>query len=163
MASARPYEVVVWGATGTVGKLVCEHVAQHYQVTKPANSDRLDQLTLNMSTHGIPCLNAVHAWLAWPALECTHLPSVDHGMQTFQAPFLLQGRIKWAIAGRNQAKLESIRSHVAEMNPECKVCCCSVHVRRSCLQGPAQINLPDVQQTSNTCFMLNSECANHPG
>ena len=62
MASARPYEVVVWGATGTVGKLVCEHVAQHYQVTKPepANLDRLDQLTLSMSTHGIPCLNALH-------------------------------------------------------------------------------------------------------
>lgn len=33
MASTRPYEVVVWGATGTVGKLVCEHVAQNYQVT----------------------------------------------------------------------------------------------------------------------------------
>lgn len=45
MASARPYEVVVWGATGTVGKLVCEHVAQHYQVKKPelANQDRLHQ------------------------------------------------------------------------------------------------------------------------
>ena len=36
MTSTRPYEVVVWGATGTVGKLVCEHVAQNYQVTTPA-------------------------------------------------------------------------------------------------------------------------------
>ncbi|KAK9829744.1 hypothetical protein WJX72_007630 [[Myrmecia] bisecta] len=27
----RPYEIVVWGATGFVGKLVCEHVAQNYQ------------------------------------------------------------------------------------------------------------------------------------
>ncbi|KAL3152249.1 hypothetical protein ABBQ32_001328 [Trebouxia sp. C0010 RCD-2024] len=61
MASTRPYEVVIWGATGTVGKLVCEHVAQNYQ-----------------------------------------------------------GRVKWAIAGRNQAKLEAIRNHVAEMNPECQ-------------------------------------------
>lgn len=32
MTSARPYEIVVWGATGSVGKLVCEHVAQNYQV-----------------------------------------------------------------------------------------------------------------------------------
>ena len=37
----------------------------------------------------------------------------------------LQGRVKWAIAGRNQAKLESVRKHVAELNPACKVCCCS--------------------------------------
>ncbi len=32
MSTARPYEIVVWGATGSVGKLVCEHVAQNYQV-----------------------------------------------------------------------------------------------------------------------------------
>lgn len=32
MTAARPYEIVVWGATGSVGKLVCEHVAQNYQV-----------------------------------------------------------------------------------------------------------------------------------
>ncbi|DBA76546.1 TPA: hypothetical protein ACH3X2_008602 [Trebouxia sp. C0005] len=61
MTAARPYEIVVWGATGSVGKLVCEHVAQNYQ-----------------------------------------------------------GRVKWAIAGRNQAKLESVRKHVAELNPACK-------------------------------------------
>jgi short subunit dehydrogenase-like uncharacterized protein len=27
----RPYHVVVWGATGFVGKLVCEHIARDYQ------------------------------------------------------------------------------------------------------------------------------------
>ena len=37
----------------------------------------------------------------------------------------MQGRVKWAIAGRNQAKLESVRKHVAELNPACKVCYCS--------------------------------------
>lgn len=83
------------------------------------------------------------------------MPSDDHGMQS---PFLLQGRLKWAIAGRNQAKLESIRSHVAEMNPECQVCCCSVHIGLSCLH-----NLPHVHQTSKTRLVLNSECANHSG
>ena len=32
MTTARPFEIVVWGATGTVGKLVCEHVAHNYEV-----------------------------------------------------------------------------------------------------------------------------------
>lgn len=31
-APTRPLDIVVWGATGTVGKLVAEHVAQNYQV-----------------------------------------------------------------------------------------------------------------------------------
>jgi short subunit dehydrogenase-like uncharacterized protein len=30
--TARPYNVVVWGATGFTGKLVCEHIAKVYQV-----------------------------------------------------------------------------------------------------------------------------------
>lgn len=44
----------------------------------------------------------------------------------------LQGRVKWAMAGRNQKKLEMIRSHVAEMNPECKVCCNLHHCYATC-------------------------------
>lgn len=30
--SARPYQVVVWGASGFTGRLVCEHIAKDYQV-----------------------------------------------------------------------------------------------------------------------------------
>ena len=30
---AKPIDIVVWGATGTVGKLVAEHVAQNYQAS----------------------------------------------------------------------------------------------------------------------------------
>ena len=45
------------------------------------------------------------------------------GMHRSTCPVVvMQGRVKWAIAGRNQAKLESIRSHIASINPECKVC-----------------------------------------
>lgn len=29
---ARRYDVVVWGATGFTGQLVCEHLVKHYQV-----------------------------------------------------------------------------------------------------------------------------------
>ena len=47
MTTTRPYEVVVWGATGTVGKLVCEHVAQNYQVATPAaNHTGFDSITI---------------------------------------------------------------------------------------------------------------------
>ena len=28
----RPYDVAVWGATGTVGKLIAENLATHYTV-----------------------------------------------------------------------------------------------------------------------------------
>lgn len=30
--AARPYHVVVWGANGFTGRLVCEHIAKNYQV-----------------------------------------------------------------------------------------------------------------------------------
>lgn len=31
--NARPYQVVVWGTTGVVGRLVAEHIARDYQVS----------------------------------------------------------------------------------------------------------------------------------
>lgn len=31
-SATRPYQVVVWGASGFTGRLVCEHIAQTYQV-----------------------------------------------------------------------------------------------------------------------------------
>jgi short subunit dehydrogenase-like uncharacterized protein len=30
--AGREFDVVVWGATGFTGKLVCEHIAKNYQV-----------------------------------------------------------------------------------------------------------------------------------
>mmetsp|Transcript_3822 Transcript_3822/g.8188 ORF Transcript_3822/g.8188 Transcript_3822/m.8188 type:complete len:425 (-) Transcript_3822:281-1555(-) len=59
--AARPYQVVVWGASGFTGKLVCEHIAKDYQ-----------------------------------------------------------GRITWAIAGRDQRKLEQVRADLVKINPACK-------------------------------------------
>lgn len=31
--SARPYDVVIWGTTGVVGRLVAEHIARDYQAS----------------------------------------------------------------------------------------------------------------------------------
>jgi hypothetical protein len=30
--SSRPYSIVIWGATGFTGSLVCKHIAQEYPV-----------------------------------------------------------------------------------------------------------------------------------
>jgi uncharacterized protein YbjT (DUF2867 family) len=32
-AGPRPQQIIVWGATGFTGKLVCEHLARDYQVS----------------------------------------------------------------------------------------------------------------------------------
>lgn len=57
-AAARAFDVVVYGASGFTGRLVCEHISQAYQ-----------------------------------------------------------GKVRWAMAGRDRAKLETIRSGLAESNP----------------------------------------------
>lgn len=31
--SARPYDVVIWGTTGVVGRLVAEHITRDYQAS----------------------------------------------------------------------------------------------------------------------------------
>ena len=53
--TARPFQVVIWGASGFTGRLVCEHLSRDYK-----------------------------------------------------------GQVSWAMAGRSQAKLESIRADLAE-------------------------------------------------
>eukprot|EP01023_Acetabularia_acetabulum_P038410 TRINITY_DN367_c0_g2_i1.p1 TRINITY_DN367_c0_g2~~TRINITY_DN367_c0_g2_i1.p1 ORF type:complete len:464 (-),score=59.57 TRINITY_DN367_c0_g2_i1:32-1282(-) len=58
---SRPYEVVVWGATGFTGKLVCRHIAENYQ-----------------------------------------------------------GSISWAMAGRDEKKLEIVRESMTEFNLDCQ-------------------------------------------
>ncbi|GAX74961.1 hypothetical protein CEUSTIGMA_g2407.t1 [Chlamydomonas eustigma] len=59
--SSRAFEIIVWGATGFTGKLVCQHIAQAYQ-----------------------------------------------------------GRLRWAIAGRDKSKLEQLRSDLSVINEGCK-------------------------------------------
>ncbi|MEW5297113.1 MAG: hypothetical protein WDW36_000341 [Sanguina aurantia] len=59
--STRPIQLVVWGATGFTGRLVCEHLARDYQ-----------------------------------------------------------GKVKWAIAGRNAARLEEVKQELIRINPSCK-------------------------------------------
>ena len=34
----RPYQIVVWGATGFVGRLVCEHISRDYQASLSTGS-----------------------------------------------------------------------------------------------------------------------------
>lgn len=58
----RPFEIVVWGASGFTGRLVCQHIAKDYQ-----------------------------------------------------------GRVKWAIAGRDGQKLERIKAELVKINGDCKV------------------------------------------
>ena len=62
LAASRPYQIVVWGASGFTGRLVAEHIARDYH-----------------------------------------------------------GRIKWALAGRDKAKLEAIRAGLVKINEDCKV------------------------------------------
>jgi len=58
----RPYQIVVWGATGFTGKLVCEHLAKNYQ-----------------------------------------------------------SKVRWALAGRDKAKLSKVRADLVKINPDCEV------------------------------------------
>ena len=62
VAPARPLDVVVWGATGFTGRLVCEHLARDYTAPKAAPAPR---------------------------------------------------PVRWALAGRNRAKLEALRDELA--------------------------------------------------
>lgn len=36
----------------------------------------------------------------------------------------VQGKVRWAMAGRNKAKLEEIKQQLAQYDPDIQVCCC---------------------------------------
>eukprot|EP01023_Acetabularia_acetabulum_P051212 TRINITY_DN5640_c0_g1_i13.p1 TRINITY_DN5640_c0_g1~~TRINITY_DN5640_c0_g1_i13.p1 ORF type:complete len:431 (-),score=68.30 TRINITY_DN5640_c0_g1_i13:35-1327(-) len=57
---SRPFQLVIWGASGYTGKILCKQLAQEYQ-----------------------------------------------------------GEVKWALAGRNRAKLEAFKEELIKINPEC--------------------------------------------
>lgn len=74
------------GATGFTGRLVCEHVAHDYKVGRP-----------------VPGLGLTRARSALSS-DTPHPPP----------PPLPQGKITWAMAGRNQAKLEALRLELSK-------------------------------------------------
>lgn len=81
VAPTRPLDVVVWGATGFTGRLVCEHLARDYTAPKAASAPR---------------------------------------------------PVRWALAGRNRAKLEALRDELAV-----KAGVPSVKVSGGCVGVPA--------------------------
>lgn len=36
----------------------------------------------------------------------------------------VQGKVRWAMAGRNKAKLEEIKQQLSQYDPDIQVCCC---------------------------------------
>ena len=53
--TARPYQVVVWGATGFTGRLVAEHLARDYQVDCACGSILHPAPDLQLWQQGVPC------------------------------------------------------------------------------------------------------------
>lgn len=52
----------------------------------------------------------------------THCPIATNGACLLPA----QGKVKWAIAGRNAARLEEVKQELIRINPSCKVCLCEL-------------------------------------
>ena len=57
--SSRPFEIVVWGASGFTGRLVAEHIARDYQGLKWAIAGRdkvkLEQIRLALTNIDASC------------------------------------------------------------------------------------------------------------
>jgi short subunit dehydrogenase-like uncharacterized protein len=107
--AARQFDVVVWGASGFTGKRVCEHLAVAYQVGVAGIRFRK---ALDLHHSGMPgqrvCPN------------CTSQPPT-YSLTRMIVWDCIQGRVRWAMAGRNQAKLEAVRESLLKFNPACKV------------------------------------------
>lgn len=57
LKSNRPYKLIVWGATGFTGQLVCQHIANDYTVRLVAIS--VAQLCTMLSTTSKLCILSV--------------------------------------------------------------------------------------------------------
>lgn len=57
----------------------------------------------------------------WLNLVCGWRGVVSRGLKIFNV--VIQGKIQWAMAGRNQGKLETVRSKLVAIDKMCKVCC----------------------------------------
>ena len=91
------FEVVVWGATGYTGRLVSEVLAQNYQVKGGA----------------MPTSSPVD-------LRCW---DIQRGLPAKPLPIArtLQGKVTWAIAGRNDKKLKDLKTELAKLQKGCEV------------------------------------------
>jgi short subunit dehydrogenase-like uncharacterized protein len=96
-AAARKFDVVVFGAGGFTGRLVCEHIARDYQVIAHSSAAPLNRARRAPRRRAIVRRRPLVA-----------LPS-------------LQGKVRWAMAGRDAAKLEEIKNNLAAVNPAMKV------------------------------------------
>lgn len=99
---SRPYDIVVLGATGTVGKLVCEHLAQHYQVPVCQSC----------------CL--LGGWIAFDLcfvvfnlFNSTTVARFSVRSVCLPDSCCCQGKVKWAMAARNKGKMEKVRQDLA--------------------------------------------------
>ena len=91
--SLRTYQIVIWGSTGLVGRLISKHIAKHYQV--------------RMCYH-------------WEELVKGCAKPISKPMVSKDKVVLVQGQIKWAMAGRNLQKLEKERDTLAKEFPATK-------------------------------------------
>jgi short subunit dehydrogenase-like uncharacterized protein len=108
-AAQRPYQVVVWGASGFTGRLVCEHIAQAYQVRGLAAG---------------PFREGERALVAAVEKHISTLPKASppaSRMGLTHARSRTQGKIRWAMAGRDAKKLEQIKQDLVKINPDCQV------------------------------------------
>eukprot|EP00878_Enallax_costatus_P002058 GHUV01002224.1.p1 GENE.GHUV01002224.1~~GHUV01002224.1.p1 ORF type:complete len:439 (+),score=107.02 GHUV01002224.1:127-1443(+) len=62
--STRPYQVVVWGASGFTGRLVCEHIAKDYQAkglrwaVAGRSAEKLEQIKRDLGIESVPSVIA---------------------------------------------------------------------------------------------------------
>lgn len=113
----RDFDVVVWGATGFVGRLICERLARKYQVrsctSQPASG--------STRFHGHAKVDAlVTACGCCAEADKNSICRVDCSVNRCSSS---QGEVKWAMAGRNKEKLEGVRETAAAANGAAKVCC----------------------------------------
>lgn len=96
--STRPYQIVVFGATGFTGRLVCEHLLQHYPkgvrwAMAGRSKAKLDQVKQELTDLGFPAARDIPVLLA----DTADQPSIDAMVGQTQVvvstagPFLLFG------------------------------------------------------------------------
>lgn len=100
--SSRPFQVVVFGATGFMGRLVCERILQEYQV-------------LFVLVALLLCGELLSFRSTIRATDILRLGTAE----TVCAA--AQGKIAWAAAARSRSKLESLKQTLAAQFPAARV------------------------------------------
>jgi short subunit dehydrogenase-like uncharacterized protein len=99
---AREFDVVVYGGTGFTGRLVCEHLAREYS-GRPAVPAKL--VAADVAAGGA-------AAAATPAAPATTAAPAASPAPTLVPP--TAPPVRWAMAGRDPAKLRAVASELAE-------------------------------------------------